>query len=126
MIATFNGKHNMMKSKALMILLDRRQKEQGGLTLKQLALSSSVSYEYLKARLGVWHGWKYVNRRVTTNGKNKPVFSYSIAARGIRFVNERIPQAVFDRYIMELKEHHRKQAEARQQRMAKIMARFNQ
>jgi len=124
-IATFNGKHNQMKSKALIILLDRKQKELGGLTLKQLTIASSVSYEYLKARLGVWHGWRYVNRRVTTNGKNKPVFSYSIAARGIKFVNERIPPDVVHRYIMELKEYHQGQAEARRQRMATIRERLN-
>ena len=123
--ATFNGKHNACKSKAFIILLDRQQKGLGGLTLKQLALASSVSYQYLKSRLGVWHSWKYINRRVTTNGiKGKPVFSYSISARGTKFVKERIPPDVFNRYIAELKEYHDGRAEVRRKRMAAMLARL--
>ena len=70
-ITTFRGKHNEAKSKALITLLDSKQKDQGGLTLKQLSIFSGVSYEYLKSRLGKWHEWKYVTRHVT-KGRNRP------------------------------------------------------
>jgi hypothetical protein len=114
-IATFHGKHNECKSKALIILLDRKGKAQGGLTLKQLALASNVSYEYLKSRLGKWHEWQYV-RRYITHGRNRPVYSYSIAARGERFVQMRIPTQVLDTYISELNEYNNKRMQRMRER----------
>ena len=43
-IATFQGKHNEAKSKALITLLQTKERGYGGLTLRQLASQSSVSY----------------------------------------------------------------------------------
>ena len=128
-IATFKGKHNEAKSKALIMLLDSKQKDQGGLTLKQLATVSGVSYEYLKSRLGKWHEWKYVRRHIT-KGRNRPVYSYLIAIRGERFVQTIIPPYVLARYIEELKEYNEKRIqrmkERAQERMAMWRAHLNQ
>ena len=107
-IATFNGRHNEAKSKALITLLDYKEQGLGGLTLKELARQSSVSYEYLKSRLGKWYEWKYVTRRATVN-VDRPVYSYSIAARGRHFVEDIIPSDVLAQYMIELKEYHNQQ-----------------
>ena len=100
-------------------MLDSKQRGHSGLTLRELARESSVSYEYLKSRLGKWHQWKYVTRRVTNNG-NRPVFTYSIALRGEAFVKTRIPPNVLARYIAELKECHNKRLEAIRARLAAL------
>ena len=99
--ATFKGKHNESKSKALLCLWDAKQRGLSGLSLKLLAFESSVSYAYLKARLGKWHSWGYVARYIT-KGRLRPVFSYKIAARGERFLDERVPHDVLARYIEEM------------------------
>ena len=122
-IATFHGKHNEAKSKALITLLGRKERGYGGLTLRELARESSVSYEYLKSRLGKWYQWKYITRRVT-NGDIRPVYTYSIALRGEAFVKNRIPPDVLAIYISELKEYHNKRIEAARARLAALRARM--
>jgi hypothetical protein len=119
-IATFRGKHNEAKSKVLITLLDSKEKGYGGLTLKEIARESSVSYEYLKSRLGKWYQWKYITRHVT-NGSTRPVYSYSIAVRGEAFVNTRIPPEVLYRYTADLREYHNKKLERVKARMAAII-----
>lgn len=103
-IATFRGKHNEAKSKALITLLDRKEQGDGSLTLRELARVSLVSYNYLKSRLGKWYQWKYITRRIA-NGKNRPVYTYSIAVRGEVFVKTRIPPILLARYRAALAEH---------------------
>jgi len=122
-IATFRGKHNEAKSKALITLLDRKERGYGSLTLRELARESSVSYEYLKSRLGKWYQWKYVTRRVT-DGSTRPVYSYSITVRGESFVKTRIPPGVLAIYISELKEYREQRIAVAKARLAALTARL--
>lgn len=102
--ATFNGRHNACKSKALIVLYHRKYKlhQSTGLTLKELSRASGVSYSYLKSRLGKWVSWGYLLRKIT-NGTNRPVYSYSIGKRGRHFVEDRIPKDILSQYIEDIK-----------------------
>lgn len=101
--ATFNGKHNSAKARTLIVLYHLKHKlsDTRGLTLKQLAITSGVSYSTLKSSLGDWCMWKYVKRRVI-EGTTRPMFSYVIGQRGEHFVENRIPRNRLQDYITEI------------------------
>lgn len=102
--ATFRGIHNASKSKALIVLYRRNQLGQAALSLAELAESSGVKYSYLESRLAKWVKWDYLIRKVK-QGNNRPVYCYSIAARGIHFVEKRIPKKRLLDYKAEIREH---------------------
>jgi hypothetical protein len=101
--ATFNGLHNSAKARTLIVLYHLKHKlsDTRGLTLKQLAITSGVSYSTLKSSLGDWYMWKYVKRRVI-EGTTRPMFSYVIGQRGEHFVENRIPRNRLQDYITEI------------------------
>jgi hypothetical protein len=102
--ATFNGRHNACKSKALIVLYHRKYKlhQATGLTLKELSQASGVSYSYLKSRLAKWVEWDYLHRKIgESNGG--PVYFYTISKRGKHFIEDRIPRDILSRYIEDIK-----------------------
>ena len=107
--ATFNGCHNACKSKALITLYHWKKKLRAttGLSLKELAESSGVTYNYLGSRVAKWVEWGYLNRKVKMGG-NRPVYCYYIAERGIQFVEYRIPRERLQDYIDEIREYRAK------------------
>lgn len=102
--ATFHGKHNMAKSKALITLYHLKYKlaDTRGLTLKQLSIQSGVSYNTLKSSLGDWFLWKYVKRRAI-EGSTRPKFAYVIGHRGEHFIEDRLPKNRLQDYISEIR-----------------------
>ncbi|MFC2022043.1 hypothetical protein ACFLTR_02360 [Chloroflexota bacterium] len=78
-----------------------------GLSLKELSEQSGVKYSYLESRLAKWVKWEYIIRKVK-QGDNRPVYCYSIASRGIHFVEDRIPRDRLQDYIAEIREHKAK------------------
>ena len=118
-IATFRGRHNAVKSKALITLL--AEKEWGSLTVRELANKSGEDYLYLMSRMGLWTKWHYVIRR-TKAGDIRPVYCYSIGKRGEDFIQYRIPPAVLKRYQAELDTYHAEQFKKRKAKWAAINA----
>lgn len=104
--ATFNGRHNLAKSKTLIVLYHLKHKlaDTRGLTLKQLSIQSGVSYNTLKSSLGDWFLWKYVKRRAI-EGSTRPKFAYTIGRRGEHFIENRLPKNRLQDYISEIREH---------------------
>jgi len=105
--AGFNGAHNRSKSKALIIL--HRQKFTLGdntpLTVRQIAQESGVSYGFLKVRFSFWtNTCHYVIRKPIVN-ESGLAYGYTIAARGIHFVEDIIPRNRLSDYIAEIRDY---------------------
>ena len=91
-IATFNGRHNEVKSKALLVMfaLDKP------LSLKQLALHTGCSYWSLSTLLPRWYRWGYVLAYGSPGS-----YRYKIAAKGRRFLHY-IPVDNYEQYRADL------------------------
>lgn len=100
-IATFNGVHNASKSKILLVLAGAKANGERGLTLRKLAARTDVPYSSINSSVGKWIRWKYITRVPSMEG-SRPVFLYKIAARGERFIIERIPPDIRAVYEKEL------------------------
>lgn len=98
--ATFNGKHNMAKSKVLIVLLARYKQGLGGLSARELHNATGVSLTVLKTKLSQWAKWKYVVRRVASG--YRPHYSYTISERGAKFILIRIPADRYNEYVAEI------------------------
>lgn len=103
--ATFNEKHNACRSKVYIILYHRkfRQFIDTGLTLKEIALLSTVDYFYIKAKIGKWVSWGFVDRKGIRLSNGKPAFCYTIGTRGRHFVEDIIPADWLKTYVDEIK-----------------------
>lgn len=103
-IATFNGRHNSNISKTLIVLYSRKQRGiTAGLSAKELHLATGVSYDNLRAKLTKWYNWRYLDRRAVGVDGGRPHYVYTIAERGIHFVEDRIPLDRYNDYITEIK-----------------------
>ena len=113
--ATFEGRHNSVKTKTLVVLYHRQFTEglNTGLTAKQIALLAGVNLGSVLSRAGSWYRWGYIGRRAKTDGNGRPAYFYSLAGRGKNFIESRVPQDVLNRYIKEIREHQNKQEEVR-------------
>lgn len=98
-VANFKHKSNSAKSRVLILLYHRlfTLKVSSGLTCRQLSDQSGVSFFYLKHRLGKWTDWHYLLRTSA-----RP-FKYRISARGIHFVECRIPEQRLSEYTVAIK-----------------------
>lgn len=100
-IAYFGGNNNSIKSKTLLLLHHYKNQlnNNTGLTLMELHKLTGCNYESLKASMSKWVRWHYILRH------NGQPYRYIIAARGIRFVEQRIPLDIFNRYVSEINNH---------------------
>jgi len=57
-IATFRGKHNLIKTKCLLALETRNK----SVTLRELANATSCDYRSLSVLVGRWTTWHYILR----------------------------------------------------------------
>lgn len=106
--ATFNGKHNASKIKALLVLymVKHEWRKRQGIGVAELADISGVSYKYLKARLSRWHLWLYVLRYPCNKIIRGKPCRYAIAARGEHFLIDIVPRKLLDDYIAEIRLHN--------------------
>ncbi len=104
--ATFNGVHNHIKAKALIVLGHRRAKlgTTTGLDCVELAGQAGVDLLYVRSKIAAWTNWKYINRKAGANAQGRPVYTYSIAARGVKFIEQRTPREVITALVKEIKE----------------------
>jgi hypothetical protein len=100
-IAKFIGKRNASKGKTLIILSHNKAKY---LTPKEIHARTGLSLSYLYARLTFWYRIRYVDRKALAPETGRPVWTYRIGSRGLRFIRERMPMATYARYLVELKE----------------------
>ncbi len=91
-IATFNGKHNEVKSKALLVMFTLGK----SLSLRQLALHAGCSYWSLSTLLPRWYRWGYVLAYGSPGS-----YRYKIAAKGRRFLHY-IPVDNYEQYKADL------------------------
>ncbi len=96
--ASFKGKNNASKGQILVLLdLIVREFVGDGLTLRQMADHSTVSYQYLKFRLPRWSdSWHYLNKRAVSIPNQRPVYKYSLGERGKHFINDVMS---YDKYM---------------------------
>jgi len=101
MVASFRGKNNCAKAKVLITLYLRRQQGiKRGMTFMEVTRASKIPYgSFHPSR---WHRWNYINRRLSLEG-GKPCYLYTIALRGIHFVEDRIPPNRYEDYLNEMK-----------------------
>ncbi len=97
--ADFTGKNNSSKGKVLIYLLYKKGQFR---TARQLHDETGVSYDYLRARLSFWYNIRYINRKVVTPRRGRPMWAYCIAERGEHFVNSRIPVEKHNEYVGEI------------------------
>lgn len=97
-IASFNGKRNVSKGKALLIL---QHFDGEYLTANEIHHATGVRLSYLHQRLSFWYNIRYINRKLTDRGGH-PCYEYKLADRGRRFVDIRMPAETRDKYIEEI------------------------
>jgi len=105
--ATFDDKHNSSKSRVLIVLYHRKLKAHNntGLGVGDLHRQSGVDYDYIKSRVTKWCEWGYIERRARDNDSGRPLYVYTLAARGRHFVEDILPKDWLKRYISEIKAH---------------------
>ena len=80
-IASFVGKHNMLKSLVLLAL--KTEENNGSLSARQLSAITGLGFDSVKSSLSRWQRWHnhYLNRK----GRKKQ-YRYSLANYGIEFL----------------------------------------
>jgi len=107
--AIFKGRHNRSKGKTLVFLSVRQQQGYSELVSAQyLHWMTGVPLATLRDRLRLWYRWKYLVRRAVDD-RGRAVFRYGIAARGQAYVNEVMPQEVYDELVNEIFEWQQRQ-----------------
>lgn len=87
-IATFNGRHNMVKSAVLLLL----HQYPGKLSLADITRYTEGNYHSLAVLLGRWHNWGYVTQYYS---KKRGMFLYGESSRGERFIFDRLPRPLY-------------------------------
>ncbi len=106
-IATFNGSHNSVKSKVLLVLYFRKidQGDDSGMTLRELFNETGCNILSLYAHVGEYaykYRDPYLNRTMSMNSAQM-LWHYTIAQRGIRFVEQRLTSDARARFLAEIK-----------------------
>lgn len=99
--ASFIGKNNESKCKALLVLLwHQREGHRKGLTHGEVVKKAGIPYNSFRA--GKFHEWNYISRETIHLKGRQPCYAYNIALRG-KLILARVPNDVMDRYIREIK-----------------------
>ncbi len=88
-IATFRGRHNIVKSRVFLVLGEHPS----GISIRSIVEESDANYDSLRTMLPRWVRWRYVLRRQVIRHGRK-VFAYRLAVRGRRFIQTRIPSDI--------------------------------
>jgi hypothetical protein len=107
----FKGKHNSVRSKVLLILLDNRLSGGNGLTLRELTSLSGANYASLAVLLRKWSTYtrrKPIGYSTVTRG-GIPVKVYRILRPGQKWLDRWIHEGYLpiERYLAELDEVRR-------------------
>lgn len=99
---SWRGKHNSTKAKILLQLYSVWSRgDHDGLCLSELVTLTGTSPLSLQTLLPRWTQWAYTQRSAKIHN-NKPVFSYTIAPRGRKFCEVRIPESKRQQFVAEI------------------------
>ena len=103
----FRGVHNFSKTKAFLVLYDRKHHKgvNTGLGVRELHLLSGVDYDYLRTKLVKWAQWGYLNRRPVEGRNGRATWAYTIGAKGERFIKDIVPPEVLRECVEAVKAH---------------------
>ena len=96
-VPTFVGKHNSTRCKAWLVLYDRYLGNKRGLTLRELAIVTGISYKSLSVSLSRWIRWRYVGYTTTPEGR-----IYHLGKRGKDWLERWWYTMPLQQYIEEL------------------------
>jgi hypothetical protein len=100
---SWRGLHNSVKAKILLQLYSEWEHcNDKGLCLSELVKLTGTKAMSLQVLLPKWTRWHYVRRKAKIHD-NKPVFSYTIAKRGFKFVEIRLPNGKREQFVAEIK-----------------------
>jgi len=87
-MTTFNGKHNRVVGRCLVLLYDCQQSGifPHGLTLTQIQRGADVGGDYLMNKVTKWREWDYVVGKPVPTNYGHARWHYWIGTKGIRFV----------------------------------------
>lgn len=87
-MASFNGKHNWVVGRCLVLLYDCQQLGgfPYGLTLTQIQRGADVGNDYLMNKVTKWREWDYVVGKPIVMGKGRARWHYRIGTKGTRLV----------------------------------------
>ncbi len=91
-IATFNGRHNEVKSKCFIVLYLAGKY----LSPKEVKAAAGLPWEYCSR----WHRLGYLVRKVVKG--RIPYYVYQLSLRGRHFVEDRIPPEKYEEYLKEI------------------------
>lgn len=89
-VATFNGRHNIVKSKVFILLHafqkgDKNNRDKA-MTVRNISVLTGCNYHSLATMVKRWQSWRYI-----TSFEKDGLKHYLIRTRGIHFVTDRIP-----------------------------------
>ncbi len=102
--ATFNGSHNSMKSKVLMWLYHRNieKGDPTGMSARELSNEIGCKFGSLETHLIFYvRPCRYLEREMCFNN-TREVWHYTIAERGVHFVEDRLTLEARDRFLAEI------------------------
>jgi len=106
--ASFNGVHDQVKSKVLIILYLRwKQDIKKGLCCRELAEQSGEKLSTIKRKVYAWAKWELVRQKPGRVG-TRCVALYYILPKGMHYVIYVIPPEIYSKYLNEIREHQRR------------------
>ena len=102
-MTTFNGKHNRVVGRCLVLLYDCQQSGifPHGLNLTQIQRGADVGSDYLMNKVTKWREWDYVVGKPIPMSQGRARWCYRIGAQGIKLI-ESLPIEVLSDIRMEL------------------------
>lgn len=102
--ATFKGSHNLSKARLFVGLYYHQIVKHGKpLNYKELCSITGLSVCYVACRIRFFVEWEFMDRV-----KVGRCFVYTLAKRGKKFVEQRIPPDVFAQIVKDIKEYRLK------------------
>jgi hypothetical protein len=97
-MSNFNGKHNRVVGRCLVLLYDCQQLGgfPNGLTLPQIYMGAGISNDYLMNKVVKWREWDYVVGKPIALSQGRARWHYRIGGQGIRFVESLSVKTLID------------------------------
>ena len=96
-VPSFSGLHNATRCKAWLVLYNHFLGNNRGLTLRELACITGISYKSLSVSLVKWVRWKYIGYQTHLGGRR-----YCILKRGRNWLERWRNVMPLERYIKEI------------------------
>jgi hypothetical protein len=103
----WRGKSDASKGKMLMYLYWQRFScnRNVGITVREVSDFCGISRSYLEDRVKKWVEWEYLDKHTVDNNFGSPAFGYTIAKRGIHFLEDVVPSIVLLRWQNQIRQY---------------------